>query len=193
MIKEIFKRIHWWRTTDRVGPDIPWTHLLLYFPKAAKKLCKRKFAHFGENAEFRPGAYAVNCSRIRIGARVVIRPLTLLDADAGHTEGTITIEDDVLIGMGVHIYTTDHEFLDRALPIIAQGHRSAAPVTVKTGSWIGANVILLPGVTIGRNCVIGAGSIVTKSIPDFSVAVGNPAMVIRVLSGAVSEGAGSYG
>lgn len=47
--------------------------------------------------------------------------------------------------------------------------------------------------TIGRNCVIGAGSIVTKSIPDFSLAVGNPAMVICVLSGAVSEGAGSYG
>lgn len=187
MIKEIFQRIHWWKTIDRVGPDIPWTHVLFHFPKTARKFCEKKFAHFGKGAQFRPGAYAVACSRIRIGANVVIRPCTMLLADAGHPEGTITIEDDVLMGIGIHIYTTDHEFLDPTQPIIAQGDRPAAPVLVKTGSWIGANVILLPGVTIGRNCVIGAGSVVTKSIPDFSVAVGSPAKVIRTISGGVTH------
>lgn len=193
VIREIFQRIRWSKTTDRVGPDIPWTHILFYFPKAARKFCEKKFAHFGKDAEFRPGAYAVACSQIRIGANVVIRPCTMLLADAGHSQGTITIEDDVLLGIGIHIYTTDHEFLDPTRPIIAQEDRPAAPVLVKTGSWIGANVILLPGVTIGRNCVIGAGSIVTKSIPDFSVAVGNPAKVIRTISAnPTSSQGGSY-
>ncbi len=124
---------------------------------------------------------------------MVIRPGTMLLADAGHPEGTITIEDDVLMGIGIHVYTTDHEFTDITRPIIAQGDRPAESVLIKRGSWIGANVILLPGITIGRNCVIGAGSIVTKSVPDFCVAVGNPAKVIRTLSSAQATAGVSSG
>ena len=58
----------------------------------------------------------------------------------------------------------------------------AEPVKIGSGCWICANVVILPGVTIGDNCVIGAGSVVTKSIPDNSVAVGNPCRVLRTLS-----------
>ena len=55
----------------------------------------------------------------------------------------------------------------------------ALPVTVGSHSWIGGDVVITPGVTIGENCVIGAGSVVTKDIPDNSIAVGNPCKVIR--------------
>ncbi|WP_405373425.1 DapH/DapD/GlmU-related protein [Pseudobutyrivibrio sp.] len=53
------------------------------------------------------------------------------------------------------------------------------PVSIGEGSWIGEMVCILPGVHIGKKCIIGAGSVVTKSIPDYSIAVGNPAKVIK--------------
>jgi acetyltransferase-like isoleucine patch superfamily enzyme len=95
--------------------------------------------------------------------------------------GTITIHDDALIGSGVHFYTANHSFRNFDKKIIEQGHDEPADIILMDGCWIGANVILLPGVTIGRNTVVGAGSVVTKSLPDNSVAVGNPARVIRTL------------
>lgn len=55
----------------------------------------------------------------------------------------------------------------------------AGPVTVGDDCWIAANVVILPNVHIGKGCTIGAGSVVTKNIPDFSVALGNPARVVR--------------
>ena len=63
-------------------------------------------------------------------------------------------------------------------PIHAQGV-STAPIVIEDNSWIGANVVVVAGVTIGKHAVIAAGSIVTKDIPPYSVAVGNPARVIK--------------
>lgn len=56
---------------------------------------------------------------------------------------------------------------------------SCSPVSIGNGCWIGERVVILPGVTIGNKCVIGAGSVVTKSIPDYCIAVGNPARVVK--------------
>ena len=84
-----------------------------------------------------------------------------------------------MIGCGVHIYVENHRFDNPNFPIIDQGHTQAQMVTLKKGCWVGANTIILPGVTIGENAVVGAGSIVTKSVPDFTIAVGNPARVIK--------------
>ncbi|PTB31260.1 acyltransferase [Photobacterium phosphoreum] len=164
---------------DRLGPDLPFTHWRLYFNKLSDKLCKKKFKRFGLNASFRPGAYAITCSQISLGNNVVIRPLTMLFASSIDPNGTITIEDNVLIGSGVHIYVSNHEFKNNNKDIFSQGHQSALPVFIKKGAWIGANSIILPGVTIGTNAVVGAGSVVTKDIPARTVFVGNPAMKIR--------------
>lgn len=173
-----------WRRADRLGPDIPLTHWRLHFKSSMRALCRSKFKHFAEGAEFRPGAYAVSCSKISLGCRVVVRPGCRLMADP--YEG-ITIEDDVLIGPGVHIYVNNHRFDDTSIPIIDQGYYPSEPVLLKKGSWVGANAIILPGVTIGKNSVIAAGSVVTKSIPDRVVAVGCPARVVRQIG---SVGAG---
>ena len=67
--------------------------------------------------------------------------------------------------------------LDSATRI--SGVEYAKPITIGSKTWLGAGVIVCPGVTIGEGCVIGAGSVVVKDIPDYSIAVGNPCRVIR--------------
>ena len=178
-ISEILKRYEFEHAADRIGPDMPFAHWRLYFKSTMLAYCQSKFASFHEAAEFRPGAYAISCSKIRIGKRVVIRPQTMLFADTRENGEGITIEHDVLIGSGVHIYTGNHAFDRTDLPIIDQGHSPSKPVVLKTGCWIGANATVLPGVVIGENAVVGAGSIVTRPVRAHSVVAGNPAREIR--------------
>jgi maltose O-acetyltransferase len=91
----------------------------------------------------------------------------------------IAIGDQALIGPGVQFLTADHP-LDPALR--RGGWESGRPVAVGEGAWLGGGVIVLPGVTIGANAVVGAGSVVTRSIPAAVVAVGNPARVLKPVS-----------
>lgn len=90
--------------------------------------------------------------------------------------GQITFGDDVLIGPDCTFVTSVHPTdPERRLA----GYQMFRPITVGSNVWFGANVTVCPGVTIGDNCVIGAGSVVAKDIPANSVAVGNPCRVIR--------------
>jgi acetyltransferase-like isoleucine patch superfamily enzyme len=178
---ELRSRLRFWRSADRLGPDIPSTHWKLHFPGAMRSICAQKFRQFGEGAEFRPGAYAICCSKISLGRRVVIRPGTMLFADPRAGGAGIVIEDDVMLGSGVHVYVGNHRFDDVNCPIIDQGHHNSEPVSLRKGCWIGAGAIILPGVTVGENAVVGAGSVVVRDIPPRVVAVGNPARVIREL------------
>jgi acetyltransferase-like isoleucine patch superfamily enzyme len=173
---ELLKRIKFWKQADRIGPDIPYTHWRLYFRSTMLKVCQKKFLHFDETADFRPGAYAITCSKICLGKRVVVRPSTMLFAD---NDAGITIEDDVMMGCGVHVYVNNHRFDNPDMPIIDQGYYASKDVVLKKGCWLGANAIVLPGVTIGENSVVGAGSVVTKSIPPKVLVAGNPAIIIR--------------
>jgi len=87
---------------------------------------------------------------------------------------TITIGDRVLLGPGVHLYTTTHP-LDASER--ASGIQHCAPIVIEDDVWIGGNSVVMPGVTIGKGAVIGAGSVVTRSIAAGSLAVGNPCRV----------------
>lgn len=91
----------------------------------------------------------------------------------------ITIEDDVLFAAYVHITDHSHEYRDPFLSIIEQGVSEKGPIRIGKGSWIGLRCSILSGVSIGEHCVIGAGSVVTKDIPSYSIAVGVPAKVIK--------------
>lgn len=96
--------------------------------------------------------------------------LTVLD------EAEVRIGDNAFIGPNVSIYTACH-------PLDAAERNKqtewALPVTIGNNVWLGGNVTIVPGVTIGDNCVIGAGSVVTRDIPSNTVAAGNPARVIK--------------
>lgn len=90
----------------------------------------------------------------------------------------IEIGDDVLTANNVYIADNIHEYEDINLPIKHQGAKFKQSVQIGSGSWLGENVCVL-GVKIGKNCVIGANAVVTTDIPDYCVAVGIPAKVIR--------------
>lgn len=111
--------------------------------------------------------------QIRVGKRFFANfNFTVLD------EAPVTIGDDCFIGPNVSIYTACHS----TDPVERNSRREwADPVTIGNNVWIGGSVTILPGVTVGDNTTIGAGSVVTKDIPANVVAVGNPCKVIRKL------------
>jgi maltose O-acetyltransferase len=89
----------------------------------------------------------------------------------------VQIGSNVFIGPGVHIYTATHP----TNPEERLHTQFAKPVIIGNDCWIGGNTVICPGVTIGDGCTIGAGSVVTKNIPSKSLAVGNPAKVVKKL------------
>jgi len=90
----------------------------------------------------------------------------------------VTIGDYVMMGPNVSIYTKNHKSeIDK--PMIFQGFDEEKPVVIGNDVWIGANVIILPGVKIGDGAIIGAGSIVTKNVEKYTVVAGNPAKIIK--------------
>lgn len=179
----MFRRIIFSFKADRIGPDLPFTHFLLYFNFTSIKLCRSKFELFGKDAVVRPHAFVSGCSNISIGDRTVIRPNCFIYAhsDASKLRGGIIIEEDVLIGNGVHMYSSNHEFLEIDKPISEQGHRTYPSIRVSKGAWIGSNSIILPGIQIGQNSVVAAGSVVTKNVEPFTLVAGNPAKLIKKL------------
>ena len=92
--------------------------------------------------------------------------------------GPVTIGNDVRLAQNVVISALNHHYEAIDRPISEQGVYTR-PVEVHDESWIGANVVILPGVTIGKHCVVAAGSVVTKSVPDYCVVAGNPARLLK--------------
>lgn len=92
--------------------------------------------------------------------------------------GPVTIGNDVRLAQNIVLSGLNHNYEDISQPIHAQGV-STATIVVREETWIGANAVVVAGVTIGKHCIIAGGSVVTKDIPDYSVAVGNPARVVK--------------
>lgn len=96
-----------------------------------------------------------------------------------NAQGGVVIENDVIVGPGVKILSENHNFENINLSIRLQGVNRKG-IIVKRNVWLGADVTILDGVEIGEGSIIGAGSIVTKSLPPFSIAFGNPCKVHKV-------------
>jgi len=109
---------------------------------------------------------------ICIGSRVGMSNCVLISQES------ITIEDQVYIGGGTRIYDNDFHSINFNDRIYRPGLIPTAPIIIKAGSFIGGHSIILKGVVIGRQSVVGAGSVVTKSIPDFEIWAGVPARKI---------------
>jgi maltose O-acetyltransferase len=114
---------------------------------------------------------------IDYGARLTIGDRTFINADFMVIGGgAVTIGEDCLIGPRCSIYTPNHaEDIERR----RAGWELPRPVTIGSNVWLGGSVTLTPGVTIGDNSIIGAGSVVTRDIPANVLAAGNPGRVLR--------------
>ncbi len=136
-------------------------------------LLAQLFGYLGEGAIVKPSLRCDYGTNIRVGARTFVNyDCVLLDCN------TITIGAEVQIAPGVHIYTATHP-LDAATR--RSGLESALPVTIGDGAWIGGRSVICPGVTIGENTVVGAGSVVTRDLPAGVLAVGSPCRIVRDL------------
>lgn len=107
-----------------------------------------------------------------ITADTVSRPTSLVILDCGMVE----IGDRVLFGPSVSIFAATHE---TAVQSRRDGVEYARPVRIGDDCWIGGNTTIMPGVTIGKGCTVAAGSVVTRDVPGFSVAMGAPARVVK--------------
>ncbi len=139
-----------------------------------EKILKALLAEVGEGCYIEPPLHANWGCHTHLGNAVYANfNLTLVD------DADIYIGDNVMLAPNVIIATAGH-------PIEPNLRRKAAqfnmPVRIENNVWIGAGAILLPGVTIGENSVIGAGSVVTKDIPKNAVAYGNPCRVVREIN-----------
>lgn len=118
-----------------------------------------------------PPFYTDFGQNIHIGKNVFVNhACTFMD------RGGITLEDNVLVGPKVNLITTNH-------PTEPGQRRStiSKPIVLKQGAWVGANVTVMPGVTIGENAIVGAGAVVTKDVPANSIVAGVPARVVKHL------------
>jgi acetyltransferase-like isoleucine patch superfamily enzyme len=138
---------------------------------------RRLFASCGEVVAIFEGVYIRNGRNIRCGSHVSIHPMCYLDGIGG-----IEIGDQVSIAHGVSMLSFDHGFADPSLPI-RNNPTTKAPVRIADDVWIGCGARLLSGVDVGRRSVIGAGAVVTRSLPSGSLAVGVPARVVRQVPG----------
>lgn len=141
----------------------------------------------------------VNRGKITLGNNVIIRPSTCIFANNGDSRivlgsGTeignhstlssiheVVLEENVLTGPHVFISDHNHDYRNVEIPVCKQGVMVSekSKVVVGEGSWLGTNAVIVGNVRIGKHCVIGANSVVTKDIPDYSVAAGIPARVIK--------------
>ena len=145
-----------------------------------QELLRDMLGHVGQAVHVDMDFHCEYGRNIFVGDRVIINMnCTFVD------NHRIDIGNNVLIASNVQIYTATHSTRvgeRMAGPQDGGGvacYTLARPVRIEDGAWIGGGAILLPGVTIGRNSVVGAGSVVTRSIPANCVAVGNPCRVIR--------------
>jgi len=151
------------------GSDVPYS---MGSKKIRRFFCKRMFANMGENVNIEHGVFFASGRDISIGNNSGI-------GINCRVAGPLEIGDDVMIAPNVSIFTQNHETENIHRPMRLQ----TAPkkkVTIGNDVWIGANAILLPGVTVGNGAIVAAGAVVTKDVPDFAVVGGNPAKVIKI-------------
>ena len=125
--------------------------------------------NIGERSTILAPLQGVCFDRVKIGNDVFINSNCLMMA-----RGEIEIEDGVNIAANAQLITNNHDPYDLSV-------LTCKKIVIKRSAWIGAGATILPGVCIGKHSIVGAGAVVTKDVPDYAVAAGNPAKIIKYL------------
>ena len=180
-----------WRWYQR--NDLPWNRARIHLHFARRRAFCRWPVHgnvlealdegrmaIGEGTVLEPGVWitAPGEARVRIGEGCFLNLGVMV---AAHT--LVEIGDHCMFANGCFVTDANHRFDDLERPVTWQGFTTKGPTRIGDNVWCGANVVITSGVTIGRRCVIGANSVVTEDIPDFSIAAGAPAKVLRRIDG----------
>ncbi|MEA2154037.1 MAG: hypothetical protein QOE11_177 [Solirubrobacteraceae bacterium] len=187
-----------WRWYER--NNLPWNRARIHWHLLRRGAFARWPLH-GDVLE------AFDDGRLEIGANTLLEPHVWITAPA---PGRVRIGEGTFLNLGVMVaavglveigshcmlangcFVTDgnHRFDDPGKPVPWQGFSTKGPTRIGDNVWLGANVVVTSGVTIGERCVVGANSVVTQDIPPFSIAAGAPAKVLRAVTyddGAQSE------
>ncbi len=132
-------------------------------------LLKELFPDMGEGSRVNIPLSGVRFNKVKIGKNVVIMPGCLMMSAGG-----ITIEDEAMIAANVQLISNNHDLDNRSII-------TCRPIRICCRAWIGAGATILPGVTVGENSVVGAGSVVTHDVEPNTVVAGNPARLMRQL------------
>jgi maltose O-acetyltransferase len=170
----ILFQILYYITARNLPPSYSFSLLGRLSKKCRALVCKQFFHAIGRNVNVEHGAYFGSGRLIEIGDNSGI------GVDC-HVPADIRIGNDVMMGPEVLIIgrNQNHKIDDVNIPMRLQGYKDAPPVVIEDDVWLGARVIILPGIRIGRGAVIGAGAIVTKDVPPYAICVGNPARIVR--------------
>ncbi len=141
-----------------------------------KYIMLKSLKHVGVNFKFGHNSYFSDHRLIEVGDNVFMGIDTFIS-----TNVSLRIGNDVMFGPRVTIIGGDHNFYTPGKPMrqVKKGGKNF-PISIENDVWIGSNVTILKGVTIGEGCVIGAGSLVVKSLPPYSVCVGSPCKPIKL-------------
>jgi len=150
-------------------------YFLRIFRLVMRRVVKSKFGRVGRNFRFDPGSIFLNAKLIEVGDNVFIGENAYFSSDNG-----ITIGNEVMFGPYPMIIGGDHN-ISVVGKLMTNVHTGGVnkPVVIEDDVWIGARVLILKGVTVGEGSVIGAGSVVTRDLPPYVVAYGNPCRVQR--------------
>jgi acetyltransferase-like isoleucine patch superfamily enzyme len=178
-----------WRWYER--NSLPWNRALIHYELARRRAFCRWPLHGNVLEMLREG-------RLEVGEHVLFEPNVWLTAQAPGrivigagtflnlgvqvaAAGLVEIGEHCMLANGCFVSDANHRFDDPELPVPWQGFTSKGPTRVGSNVWLGANVVVTSGVTIGDRCVVGANSVVTTDLPDHSIAAGVPARVIRAV------------
>ncbi|MCR4666576.1 MAG: acyltransferase [Desulfovibrio sp.] len=136
----------------------------------------------GPQVRIGTGVFLTACNgSIILGERVALSPNVHISAD----DGEIVLGACTAVGPGTVLRAANHAFALRNIPIMDQGH-TRGRIVIEEDVWIGANCVLTPDVHIGKGAIVGAGAVVTRDVPPYSIVAGVPATVIGVRGGAES-------
>ena len=175
-----------WRWYNR--SRLPWNAVRLHLELAKRQAFARGPMHgnvlemlregrleIGPHAYFEPGVWLTSeAGRISIAGGCLLNLNVMVAAvDA------VRIGEHCMLANGCLVTDGNHSFDDPDVPVPWQGFTSKGPVTIGDNVWLGANVVVTSGVSIGRRAVIGANSVVTEDVPEYSIAAGAPAKVLK--------------